>query len=207
MKLGKLILLVGVISILGGCGDGARLELSVASDDPEVIRRTQAVLYYRLSKATRNPFANLVTGYFPESQKLVFEYDRSAPDPESLRFLYETLGSYRVWSVDGSGEDVEWISNGDIVSVDASRSGGAGQVFIALNLDSAERVQELSSYNVGTEIVSTLDGEPFQAFPLQAPLYSRYFQFDVPSETEAKNLAIVLSSGVLPVAVSPYAGE
>ncbi len=206
MKLGKLIL-VGVVFLLGGCGDGARLELSVASDDPEVIRRTQAVLYYRLSEATRNPFANLVTGYFPESQKLVFEYDRSAPDPESLRYLYETLGSYRVWSVDGAGEDVEWISNGDIVSVDASRSGGTGQVFIALNLDSAERVQELSSYNVGTEIVSTLDGEPFQVFPLRAPLYSRYFQFDVPSETEARNLAIVLSSGVLPVAVSPYAGE
>ncbi len=206
MKLARLLLLVGCMLVAQGCSEGARLELSIESEDPEVIRRTQAVLYYRLSQATRNPFANLVTGYFPDSNKLVFEYDRSAPDAASLRYLYETQGHYRVWSVDGAGEDVEWISNRDIDSVDYSRSGGAGQVFVALNLDSADRVQELSTNNIGTTVRSTLDGTPFQRFDVGAP-FGRFFQFDLPSETEARNLAIILDSGALPVAVTAWEAD
>lgn len=198
-----LVLLTG----LAACGEGARLELSVASEDPDVIRRTQAVLYYRLTEATRNPFANVRTGYFPESKKLVFEYDRSAPDPDSLRYLYETKGDYRLWSVDAEGEDVDWITNFDIYTVEASRSGGNGQVFIALNIDSATRLQELSLENVGATVRSTLDGDPFQELNINAPVYGRYFQFDLPSEIEAKNLAIVLRSGVLPAPVSSWQGN
>ena len=202
-----LTLMIVFATGLTGCGEGARLELSVASEDPEVIRRTQAVLYYRLQEATSNPFANIATGYFPDTKKLVFEYDRSAPEPESLRFLYETQGDYRLWSVNDAGEDVDWITNVDIDTVEASRSGDSGQVFIALNLESAERLQELSSASVGATVQSTLDGDPYQQLSINAPLYSRYFQFDVPSETEAKNLAIVLRSGVLPVPVTPWHGD
>ena len=200
-------LLLAVLFWLGGCGDGARLELSVASEDPEVIRRTQAVLYYRLTEATRNPFANVATGYFPETKKLVFEYDRSAPDPDSLRYLYETRGDYRLWSLDAAGEEVDWITNFDIDTVDSSRSGGAGQVFIALNLDSAARLQELSSASVGTTVRSTLDGNPYQELRINAPVFGRFFQFDLPSEAEAENLAIVLRSGVLPVPVTTWEGH
>lgn len=202
----RMLLLVLIAGIAGCGGEGARLELSVASDDPEIIRRTQAVLYYRLTQATRNPFANIATGYFPDTKKLVFEYDRSAPDAESLRYLYETQGRYRLWSVDQEGEDVEWISNVDIEAVDASRSGDAGQVFVALNINSAGRLQELSSENIGTTVVSTLDGAPFQEIAIRAP-FGRYFQFEMASETDARNLAIVLQSGVLPVPVTPWGGD
>lgn len=204
MTKNTLPLFVLLLAGLAGCGEGARLELSVASEDPEIIRRTQAVLYYRLTEATRNPFANLATGYFPDTKKLVFEYDRSAPDADSLRFLYETQGNYRLWSVDADGEDVDWITNFDIDTADASRSGDVGQVFLALNLESAERLQELSAASIGETVRSTLDGDPFQELSIMAPVYGRFFQFEMPTESEAKNLAIVLRSGALPVTVSPW---
>ncbi|MEM8816247.1 MAG: hypothetical protein AAFX56_04025 [Pseudomonadota bacterium] len=206
MRYAKLSLLGTALLLAAGCGEGARIELSVASDDPQTVQRTQAILYYRLNEATRNPFSNLATGYFPETGKLVFEYDRSAPDPDSLRFLYETTGHFRLAVAGGEGEEAEWVANDDIETADASRSGDAGQVFLALNPKSAERLQTLSTANIGVRLVSSIDGRAFQEATVQAP-FGRYLKIDVDSETQARNLAIVLRSGALPTQVVQYASD
>ncbi len=197
--------LVSIVSLvlLAGCGPGARIELAVDSDDPEIIRRTQAVLYKRLVKASGNPFVNVGTGYFPDTGKLVFEYDRSAPDPESIRFLYETRGEYRLASASADGEETEWINNRDIAGVESSRSGGQGQVFFALSIDAASRLQELSKSNIGTTVRATLDGDTLVESEVLAP-FGPFYQFELPSEAEARNLVIILTSGVLPVNVTSY---
>ena len=192
--------LLATLAVSGCGGEGARLELTVASDDPEVIRRTQAVLYYRLSEATRNPFANLATGYFPETGKLVFEYDRSAPDAASLEYLYSTRGDVRFWSTGANGEELQWIDNGDIETAESSK----GDVFLAFRYDSLERIDEVSSANLGATLKSELDGERLQEVVIGYPI-GRYFEVDVEDEATARNMAIVLRSGPLPVAVSEYA--
>ena len=187
--------------VLGGCGgEGARLELVVASDDPEVVRHTQEILYYRLREATRNPFANLATGYFPETGKLVFEYDRSAPDAASLEYLYTTRGDVRFWSVDANGEDVQWMSNRDIETAESSKD----DVFLAFRYDALERIDEVSSANLGATLKSEIDGTPLQEVVVSYPI-GRYFEIELGDEAAARNMAIVLRSGPLPVGVSEYA--
>lgn len=198
----RLLTILAATLAVSACGEGARLELAVASDDPEVIRHTQAVLYYRLSEATRNPFANLATGYFPDTGKLVFEYDRSAPDPASLEYLYTTRGDVRFWSTDVNGEELQWIGNGDIETAESSK----GEVFLAFRYDALERIDEVSSANLGVTLKSELDGRRLQDVVIGYPI-GRYFEVEVNDEVAARNLAIVLRSGPLPAAVSEYAAQ
>lgn len=198
----RLMTMLAATLAVSACGDGARLELTVASEDPEVIRRTQAVLYYRLSEATRNPFANLATGYFPDTGKLVFEYDRSAPDAASLEYLYTTRGDVRFWSTDANGEELQWIGNADIETAESSKD----EVFLAFRYDALERIDEVSAANLGVTLKSEVDGERLRDVVIGYPI-GRYFEFDVDDEIAARNLAIVLRSGPLPVAVSEYAAQ
>lgn len=193
-------MLLAVLVVSGCGGEGARLELTVASDDPEVIRHTQQVLYYRLSEATRNPFANLATGYFPDTGKLVFEYDRSAPDAASLEYLYSTRGDVRFWSIDANGDEVEWIGNGDIETAESSKD----EVFLAFRFDALERIDEVSSANLGATLRSELDGKRLRDVVVGYPI-GRYFGLEVEDEATARNMAIVLRSGPLQAAVREYA--
>ena len=125
---------LAAVTMLASCTparEGARLELSVASDNSDVLRYVQRILYARLSDASGGMLANVRTSYFPDTKKLVFDIMHSAPSPEGLRYLYETQGDYRVFATDGDGEDVDWITNSDISSVSGGRSKRDAKVFVA----------------------------------------------------------------------------
>ncbi len=114
--------ILAVVVLLSSCGprEGARLELFVDSVDERVIWQVQSVLYRRLVDSVGGPLADVRTSYFPELRKLVFEITAGAPRRESLEFLYQTRGEYRVFAA-GSDDD-DWITNADIAAAEGGRS-------------------------------------------------------------------------------------
>ena len=183
--------------------EGARLELSVASDNSDVIRYVQRILYARLSDASGGMLADVRTSYFPDTKKLVFDIMHSAPSPEGLQYLYQTRGDYRVFATDGDGEPVEWITNSDISSVSGGRSKRDAKVFVGLNGSAARRVADVSWNNVGETIKTSLDGELIYETEVtwtMGPFYS----FDVETVDKAKLMAAVLRYPALPTEVTPF---
>ena len=197
---------LAAVTMLASCTparEGARLELSVASDNSDVIRYVQRILYARLSDASGGMLADVRTSYFPDTKKLVFDIMHSAPSPEGLRYLYETQGDYRVFATDGDGEDVDWITNSDISSVSGGRSKRDAKVFVGLNGSAARRVADVSWSNVGETIKTSLDGELIYETEVtwtMGPFYS----FDVETVDKAKLMAAVLRYPALPTEVKPY---
>lgn len=187
----------------GPAGPGARLELSVASDNRDVIRYVQRILYARLSDSSGGRLSDVRTTYFPDSDKLVFDIMHSAPDTDGLRFLYETKGEYRVFATDGDGEPYDWITNGDILSVSGGRSKSEGRVFVRLTDEAARRVGDVSSKNVGEIIKTSLDGELIGEMKVIWTMGS-YYSFEVDSIDRAKLVAAVLRYPELPAVVKPF---
>ena len=193
--------------LLASCGPGsspgARLELSVASDNRDVIRYVQRILYARLSDASGGMLSDVRTSYFEDSEKLVFDIMHSAPDADGLRYLYETKGDYRVSATGSDGQPVDWITNGDILSVSGGRSKSEGRVFVRLKGDAAERVGEVSWENVGEIIKTSLDGELIHEAEVTWRM-GAYYSFDVNSIDEAKWMAAILRYPTLPADVQPF---
>ncbi len=185
---------------------GARLELSIASDDASVIRRTQAVIYNRLRDASGGYMADVRTGYFPEMKKLVYEIAAGAPGKDALRYLYETRGEYRVFITDENGEATDWITNEDVADADAGKARRGPTVFVGLAPLSARRVADVSGDYIGTTIQTSLDGELIYETTLTWPI-QRFYQFEVGTLEEAEMLAVVLKFGVLPTEVSAWSEE
>ena len=78
--------LLGFIPVVAAIGlascearPGARLELSIASEDAGVIKQAQAILYNRIREASGGILGDVRTGYFPEEKKLVYEIAAGAP--------------------------------------------------------------------------------------------------------------------------------
>ncbi len=187
----------------GPSGAGARLELSVASDNRDVIRYVQRILYARLSDSSGGMLADVRTSYLPDSKKLVFDIMHSAPDDDGLRYLYETTGEYRVFGTNGEGEPVDWITNDDISSVSGGRSKSEARVFVGLKGNAARRVGEVSWNNVGETIKTSLDGELIHEMEVTWRMGS-FYSFDVDSVDKAKLMAAVLRYPALPAEVTPY---
>lgn len=204
--LAQRLCVLAAVTMLASCTparEGARLELSVASDNSDVIRYVQRILYARLSDASGGMLADVRTSYFPDTKKLVFDIMHSAPSAEGLRYLYETRGDYRVFATDGEGEDVNWITNSDISSVSGGRSKRDAKVFVGLNGSAARRVADVSWSNVGETIKTSLDGELIYETEVtwtMGPFYS----FDVETVDKAKLMAAVLRYPALPTEVKPY---
>ena len=194
------------VVFLASCGpsrEGARLELSVASDNSEVIRYVQRILYARLSDASGGMFSDVRTSYFPDTKKLVFDIMHSAPEADGLRYLYETRGDYRVFATDGEGEDIDWITNSDISSVSGGRSKSDAKVFVGLNGSAARRVADVSWQNVGETIRTSLDGELIYETEVSWKM-GPYYSFDVETVDKAKLMAAILRYPALPTEVAPY---
>lgn len=185
---------------------GARLELAVASEDAGVIRRVQAVMYNRLREASGGYLADVRTAYFPEVKKLVFEIAAGAPGKDSLRYLYETRGEYRVFITDEDGEATDWITNKDVADADAGKARRVPTVFVGLAPLSARRVAEVSGDYIGTTVQTSLDGELIYESTLTWPI-QRFYQFEVGSLEEAEMLAAVLKFGALPTELSEWSEE
>ncbi len=208
MKLGivrRLGALFAVV-LLASCTpsrEGARLELSVASDDRDVIRYVQRILYARLSDSSGGMLSDVRTSYLPDSKKLVFDIMHSAPDADGLRYLYETTGEYRVFATDSDGEAVDWITNADISAVSGGRSKSEARVFVGLKGDAARRLGDVSWKNVGETIKTSLDGELIHEMEVTWKMGS-FYSFDVDSVDRAKLMAAVLRYPALPTEVAPY---
>ena len=202
-----LLRLIPVVAAIGlaSCDarPGARLELSVASEDDGVIRQTQAILYNRLREASGGILGDVRTGYFPEVKKLVYEITAGAPGPDALEYLYATRGEYRVFVADSEGETTDWITNQDIADADAGRASRGPTVFVGLSPLAARRVAKVSEEFVGTTIRSALDGELLYETTLTWPI-QRFYQFEVGSLEEAELLAAVLKYGALTADVVPW---
>ncbi len=198
--------ILAVVALLASCGsrEGARLELFVDSVDERVIWQTQSILYRRLVDSVGGPLADVRTSYFPEHRKLVFEITAGAPPRESLEYLYETRGEYRVFATDDDGEAVDWITNGDIAAAEGGRSFSTALVFVSLGPEATERVGEISGDNIGTRIEASLDGDYLHESTVTWPM-GRFYDFEVERVERAKLLAIVLNHGALPVDVIDYA--
>lgn len=192
-----------LLASCGPSGAGARLELSVASDNQDVIRYVQRILYARLSDSSGGRLSDVRTSYLPDSEKLVFDIMHSAPDTDGLRFLYETKGEYRVFASDGDGNPVDWITNGDILSVSGGRSKSEGRVFVRLNDDAARRLGDVSSNKVGEIIKTSLDGELIGQMKVIWTMGS-YYSFQVDSVDQARLIAAVLRYPTLPADVKPF---
>lgn len=203
--LGRLSILA-VVVLLASCGsrEGARLELFVDSVDERVIWQTQGVLYRRLVDSVGGPLADVRTAYFPEMRKLVFEITAGAPPRESLEYLYETRGEYRVYANDEDGNPVDWITNGDIAGAEGGRSFRTAMVFVSLGPEATRRVAEISGDNIGTRIEASLDGDFLHESTVTWPM-GRFYDFEVENVERAKLLGIVLTHGALPVEVIDYA--
>ena len=203
--LGRLSLLA-VSALLASCGprEGARLELSVGSEDQQVIQQTQRILYARLSDSVGSLLGDVRTAYFPGLRKLVFEITAGAPAANTLRYLYETRGEYRVFATDESGETVDWITNRDIVAADGGKGSNGPTVFLGLGADATRRVGEISAEHIGATIQSSLDGQLIFEKTVTWPI-GRFYQFEVEDIEQARLLAIVLRHGALPVEVTDYA--
>ena len=127
--------ILALMAPLASCApshEGARLELSVGSEDAQVIRATQQILYARLRDASGGRLADVRTSYIAETKRLVFQIMHSSPGADALRYLYQTRGEYRVYETDEAGERVDWITNGDIDSASGGRSKRDAKVFIGL---------------------------------------------------------------------------
>jgi preprotein translocase subunit SecD len=200
----RLILITSAIG-LASCEarPGARLELSVASDDAGVIRQTQAILYNRLRELSGGILVDVRTGYFPEMKKLVYEITAGAPSQEALEYLYTTRGEYRVFVAEGDGEVTDWITNQDIADADSGRASRGPTVFVGLSPLSARRVAEVSGEYIGTTVQSSLDGRVIYETTLTWPI-QRFYQFEVETLEKAEMLAAVLKYGALPVEVQPW---
>jgi hypothetical protein len=200
----RLILITSAIG-LASCEarPGARLELSVASDDAGVIRQTQAILYNRLRELSGGMLVDVRTGYFPEMKKLVYEITAGAPSQDALEYLYTTRGEYRVFVAEGDGEVTDWITNQDIADADSGRASRGPTVFVGLSPLSARRVAEVSGEYIGTTVQSSLDGRVIYETTLTWPI-QRFYQFEVETLEKAEMLAAVLKYGALPVEVLPW---
>ncbi len=182
-------------------GEGARLELAVGTDNMQVIRFAQQVLYARLRDASGGGMSDVRTSYFADSNKLVFDIMHSSPGVDALRYLYGTRGEYRVFTTDDSGKEVDWITNQDIASTEGGRSMRDAKVFVGLRAGAARRVEEESADLIGSKIQASLDGDLIHESTVTWPL-QRYYSFDVDSVEHAKLMAIVLRYPALPAEIT-----
>ena len=204
----SIVVVVIVATGLASCEarPGARLELTIASDDASVIRRTQAVIYKRLREASGGYIADVRTAWFPELKKLVYEITSGAPAGDALQYLYETRGEYRVFITDEDGEATDWITNQDVADADAGKARRGPTVFVGLAPLSARRVAEVSGEYIGSTVHTSLDGELIYETTLTWPI-QRFYQFEVGTLEEAEMLAVVLKFGALPTDVSAWSEE
>lgn len=204
----SIVVVVIVATGLASCEarPGARLELTIASDDASVIRRTQAVIYNRLREASGGYIADVRTAWFPELKKLVYEITSGAPAGDALQYLYETRGEYRVFITDEDGEATDWITNQDVADADAGKARRGPTVFVGLAPLSARRVAEVSGDYIGSTVHTSLDGELIYETTLTWPI-QRFYQFEVGTLEEAEMLAVVLKFGALPTDVSAWSEE
>ncbi len=199
--MGRSLTLVGVtIAVLvQACVRSPSMELvlSVESSKPTVVAEVRDILTTRFD-AVRPSVLSTVTSNI-EGTRISFQFSNGAPTNDVLEYLYSTLGDLHASQID-AGSGLTWFTTADIERASAGVSDYETLLYIRLKPEVGERVALLSSMSIGGVMRWVLDGQVILDARVSEE-FGRLFQVAAPDPERAKELAVILESGVLPTKV------
>lgn len=176
------------------------LELLVDSSDAAVVAETQRVLLKRFD----DEYPGLVEAK-AEGSVITVTFKHTSPDRELVRYLYGTPGRLRatVFAASLPDHGAVLFDNRAIDTVVLGVNDAGPVLNVRLTKSGGERMQRLTSRNIGLKAHISLDGRALFDAPVMGTLGDTFVieQID-PDPAKARALATVVRSGALPAYVS-----
>ena len=177
--------------------EGATYQIIVKSDDPAVVQATNKVLLARFQRVLPSALSTVESEI--SGSTISYTFQRGTPDESIVSYLSVTPGRFSVSFAEPEAND-PWITDRDIMRVDAETSRNDSMIQIHLTEDAGERVQKITSRNLGKSAVVKLDYEKIMEAEIRGA-FGRSFQITAPSGKDPNVVAAILEGGRLPATV------
>jgi len=190
---------IGMALSFAGCGPPPvtkiatfLLEPSTSEQRTEVARVLAARFDgYRMSSGP------LTTHVLPDA--VVVEFRGNAPADAELRSIGGVQGIFRVAPVDA--RNVLLFSDLDVEDASSFATDAGGAISIKLTERAGAKMAEFTKRNIGRLLITTLDRKEISRAQISGE-FARMFQTTGLDQNLARNMAVILRHGRLPVAVT-----
>jgi len=181
--------------------------LSVAACGPvpvtKVVTIELAPSTFKQRTAAAGVLAARFDGYRPEAsvleKSIVLAFHGEAPDDVTLHSIGAAQGIFRVSPADAKHFLI--MSDLDVENANVFKDDDSGTLNIQLTEQAGAKMAEYTKRNVGRVLVATLDRKEISRATVQG-VFGRQFQTSGLDLELARNMAVILRHGRLPVAVT-----